>query len=101
MRTPDAPVAVDPLNRCSFSDSSPARQTLNAAQQSLTSAQATLRTTRETLDALSTKYGPRGEWKKLEGTCVDRALGEYNYELCWFKSASQRNLKGGGHNNLG
>jgi protein kinase C substrate 80K-H len=31
---------------------------------------------RETLSKMGSHYGPQGEWKKLEGTCVDKVSGE-------------------------
>jgi len=31
----------------------------------------------ETLEKMSKGYGPDAEWKKLDGTCIDKVHGEY------------------------
>ncbi|WVF66594.1 hypothetical protein IAT40_001334 [Kwoniella sp. CBS 6097] len=46
-------------------------------------------------------YGPLGEWKKLDGTCVDKVSGDYTYELCFFGRATQKSNKDGSSNYMG
>ena len=55
----------------------------------------------DTLSKLNEHYGPDGEWKKLEGTCVSQVAGDYTYELCFFGQATQKSNKDGSSNNLG
>ncbi|KAL7409765.1 glucosidase II beta subunit-like-domain-containing protein [Mrakia frigida] len=80
---------------------SAARQSLNSATISLSDTQASLTSTQASLSDLATKFGPKGEWKKLDGTCIEKNLGEYTYELCFFGAATQKGNKGGGNNSLG
>jgi protein kinase C substrate 80K-H len=35
-----------------------------------------IRKNTETLDKMSKEYGPDAEWKKLDGTCIDKVHGE-------------------------
>lgn len=35
-----------------------------------------IRNTEDTLKNMEFHYGPEGEWKKLDGTCVDKVVGE-------------------------
>ncbi|OCF38619.1 protein kinase C substrate 80K-H [Kwoniella heveanensis CBS 569] len=46
-------------------------------------------------------FGPSGEWKKLDGTCVDKVSGDYTYELCFFGRATQKSNKDGSSNYMG
>ncbi|WVQ94203.1 hypothetical protein IAU59_001281 [Kwoniella sp. CBS 9459] len=46
-------------------------------------------------------FGPLGEWKKLDGTCVDKVSGDYTYELCFFGRATQKSNKDGSSNYMG
>lgn len=57
----------------------------------------------ETLEQIGNKhwFGPEGEWKKLDGTCVDTVAGDYTYELCFFGKATQKSNKDHTSNNLG
>ncbi|EJD53947.1 endoplasmic reticulum protein [Auricularia subglabra TFB-10046 SS5] len=45
-------------------------------------------------------YGTEGQWKKLQNVCIEKEVGEYVYELCFFGSAAQKN-KNGGSTSLG
>ncbi|CED84744.1 Protein kinase C substrate, 80 KD protein, heavy chain [Phaffia rhodozyma] len=81
--------------------SSPSREKLTVAQTALTNLQSSLSNTQSTLSDLTAKFGPQGEWKKLEGTCIEKNLGEYTYELCFFGEAKQKSNKGGSVNSLG
>ncbi|KAJ8502066.1 hypothetical protein ONZ51_g219 [Trametes cubensis] len=46
-------------------------------------------------------YGAEGEWKKLHGTCLDKEVGDYIYEVCLFDEARQKPVKGGSTFSLG
>ncbi|KIM83986.1 hypothetical protein PILCRDRAFT_819014 [Piloderma croceum F 1598] len=46
-------------------------------------------------------FGKNGEWKKLEGTCLEKDTGEYTYEVCLFDEARQKPNKGGTTYSLG
>ncbi|KAI8984963.1 endoplasmic reticulum protein [Trametes punicea] len=46
-------------------------------------------------------YGSEGEWKKLDGTCLDKEVGDYIYEVCLFDEARQKPTKGGSTFSLG
>lgn len=82
-------------------DASPSRDELTAAQTALSALQTALSSAKASVDSLGSKFGPEGEWKKLEGSCVEKDLGEYTYELCFFGEAKQRSNRGGSTNSLG
>ncbi|KAG7445989.1 uncharacterized protein BT62DRAFT_949940 [Guyanagaster necrorhizus] len=46
-------------------------------------------------------FGTEGEWKKLDGTCLEKDTGDYTYEVCLFGTAKQKPNKGGSTFNLG
>ncbi|KAF9506592.1 hypothetical protein BS47DRAFT_1425958 [Hydnum rufescens UP504] len=46
-------------------------------------------------------FGKYGEWKKLDGTCIEKDSGEYTYSVCFFGSVTQKPNKGGGTHSLG
>lgn len=46
-------------------------------------------------------FGPEGEWKKLDGTCLSKDTGDYTYEVCLFGEARQKPNKGGSTFSLG
>jgi len=70
---------------------------LNAAQRSLADEEGALQKLFDPVDG----FGKSGEWKKLDGTCVEKESGEYVYSVCFFGSANQRSNKGGGTHSLG
>lgn len=53
-----------------------ARKKFTDLSDSLAAARNELSSTREALEKLGSEFGPEGEWKKLEGTCIDREQGE-------------------------
>ncbi|OSD01764.1 endoplasmic reticulum protein [Trametes coccinea BRFM310] len=46
-------------------------------------------------------YGAEGEWKKLDGNCLSKEVGDYIYEVCLFDEARQKPIKGGTTFSLG
>ncbi|KAJ2929543.1 hypothetical protein H1R20_g7558, partial [Candolleomyces eurysporus] len=46
-------------------------------------------------------FGTRGEWKKLDNTCIELNSGDYDYELCLFNEAKQKPTRGGTNFSLG
>lgn len=69
----------------------------------MTDTRSRIRDIETTLDQISTQkhYGPQGEWKKLDGTCIDTVAGDYTYELCFFGGARQKSNKDSSSNSLG
>ncbi|KAJ6627392.1 glucosidase II beta subunit-like-domain-containing protein [Mycena sp. CBHHK59/15] len=84
-------------------DSSKARQAFNDAEAALKRAQDTKKTAEEDLEEVFNVdgFGAEGEWKKLDGTCLELDTGEYTYEVCMFDQARQKPNKGGTTFNLG
>ncbi|KAJ9101143.1 hypothetical protein QFC21_003361 [Naganishia friedmannii] len=78
-----------------------ARKKYNDLSSSLSSVQADLTNTRDALTRLDTDFGPQGEWKKLENTCIDREQGDYTYTLCFFGKVTQKSNKDGATHHLG
>ncbi|KAI5451340.1 hypothetical protein NCC49_001934 [Naganishia albida] len=78
-----------------------ARKRYTELSSALGSTQNELSSTREALDKFGTEFGPRGEWKKLEGTCIDREQGDYTYTLCFFGKVTQKSNKDGATHHLG
>ncbi|KAJ9094012.1 hypothetical protein QFC20_006992 [Naganishia adeliensis] len=87
--TSDAPHMID------------ARKKFTDLSDSLAAARNELSSTREALEKLGSEFGPEGEWKKLEGTCIDREQGDYTYTLCFFGKVTQRSNKDGATHHLG
>ncbi|CAA7269005.1 unnamed protein product [Cyclocybe aegerita] len=46
-------------------------------------------------------FGAEGEWKKLDGTCIEKDEGEYIYEVCFFQEVKQKPKNGGSTFSLG
>lgn len=61
-----------------MTEASKARENLNNAERDLNNAQKHLENVREELVDLfdPTVYGARGEWKKLQNTCLTKDTGE-------------------------
>ncbi|PFH50340.1 hypothetical protein AMATHDRAFT_193421 [Amanita thiersii Skay4041] len=85
------------------SDSSRAHQALTAAENELKKIQNQHDTGEDEYTKLTEKnyFGTRGEWKKLDGTCLETTSGEYIYEVCLFKEAKQKPVNGGATYSLG
>lgn len=60
------------------SDVAAAREKHQAAERDLNSVRTSITNAERTLDEITTKqwFGPEGEWKKLDGTCIDTVAGE-------------------------
>ncbi|KAJ9126072.1 hypothetical protein QFC24_002344 [Naganishia onofrii] len=78
-----------------------ARKKYNDLSSSLAAVQSDLRNTKDALGKLDTDFGPQGEWKKLENTCIDREQGDYTYTLCFFGKVTQKSNKDGATHHLG
>ncbi|KAL1687144.1 glucosidase II beta subunit-like-domain-containing protein [Schizophyllum commune] len=87
----------------SGTDTSKSRQALQSAEKALSKVEKDKKDADEQLSKLSDPagYGTEGEWKKLQDLCVEREMGDYKYELCFFKEAKQKPLKGGSNFSLG
>ncbi|KAJ7087256.1 glucosidase II beta subunit-like-domain-containing protein [Mycena belliarum] len=85
------------------SDSSKARQAFNDAEAALTRVKKDKQTAEEDLDEIFNVngFGAEGEWKKLDGTCLELNTGEYTYEVCMFDKARQKPNHGGQTFDLG
>ncbi|KAM0750382.1 hypothetical protein T439DRAFT_326351 [Meredithblackwellia eburnea MCA 4105] len=51
--------------------------------------------------SLEKDWGRDWEWKKLDGTCVEKDLGEYTYSVCFFGEATQKSNANHGRTSLG
>ena len=58
-------------------DVAAAREKHNTATNDLNRINNEITSTTDTLARMSTGFGPEAEWKKLDGTCVDKVSGEY------------------------
>lgn len=83
----------------------PEPESVTAARKAFVDAEAQVRTIssqlstkRTQLDVSPEKWGTEGEWKPLDGKCIERNMGEYTYEYCFFGSATQKPNKPGGSN---
>ncbi|KAF8632015.1 hypothetical protein AX17_004958 [Amanita inopinata Kibby_2008] len=84
-------------------DSSHAHRALTDAENQLSHLADDKQSTEEKLSKLSDPhhFGVEGEWKKLDGTCLETTSGEYTYEVCLFGEARQKPMNGGSTNSLG
>ncbi|KAF8841281.1 hypothetical protein BDN67DRAFT_928581 [Paxillus ammoniavirescens] len=80
-----------------------ARQALSDAEHSLKLTREEQQTAREDLSDLYNPegFGLEGEWKKLDGLCLEKNVGDYTYEVCLFEEARQKPNKGGSTFSLG
>jgi chromosome segregation ATPase len=61
----------------SDTDTADARAKFNEVNKELSNLRNDLRQTREHLEKLDTNFGPQAEWKKLDGTCVEKEQSGY------------------------
>ncbi|KAG7096561.1 hypothetical protein E1B28_003983 [Marasmius oreades] len=87
----------------SASESSRARQAFTDAENALKKAEENKKNAEDDLDDLFSVegFGKDGEWKKLDGLCLEKDTGEYTYEVCLFGEARQKPNKGGSTFSLG
>ncbi len=50
---------------------------------------------------LEKDYGPDDILRSLKDKCISTEVGEYDYELCWMGSTTQKSKKGHGNTNMG
>ncbi|MCO5546877.1 hypothetical protein L7F22_000314 [Adiantum nelumboides] len=80
---------------------SAARASHRAAESSLRSIESNLEKKRGEVEAKPERWGRQGEFKSLDGTCVEKNMGEYTYEFCFFGRATQKPNRGHGNVSLG
>lgn len=78
-----------------------ARASHRAADSRLREMEDTLDSKRSELEANPERWGRRGEFKALDGTCIEKNMGEYTYEFCFFGKATQKPNRGHGNVSLG
>ncbi|KAH7344548.1 glucosidase II beta subunit-like-domain-containing protein [Rhizoctonia solani] len=80
-----------------------ARNAHNSAANALRNSERELKENEEALTKLESggHFGKDGEWKKLDGTCLEKDTGEYTYSVCLFGSATQKSNRDHSSNNLG
>ncbi|CAD6949478.1 unnamed protein product [Tilletia laevis] len=71
------------------------RNEANAASKKLGDLERDLKDKRAELDLDPKKHGREGEFKALEGTCIQKEVAEYTYELCFGRGTHQKTTKGG------
>ena len=75
-----------------------AKAAASAAESELTGKRNSLANSKS---ELSKDYGPNEVFRPLKGVCIDRGIGEYKYEFCFFDKAYQRSLKDSSSSFLG
>lgn len=87
----------------SSAESTHARQVFSDAENALKQVRKDKENAEKDLSELfdPTGYGVEGEWKKLDGMCLEKDTGDYTYELCLFGTAKQKPNKGGSTFTLG
>ncbi|CUA73826.1 protein kinase C substrate 80K-H [Rhizoctonia solani] len=80
-----------------------ARNAHNSAVNALRDSERELKDSEEALAKLESggHFGKDGEWKKLDGKCLEKDTGEYTYSVCLFGSATQKSNRDHATNNLG
>ncbi|KAL4264047.1 Glucosidase 2 subunit beta [Pleurotus pulmonarius] len=84
-------------------DSSKARQVLTDAENKLNDLKRDQERAKEDMEDIFNPegFGSEGEWKKLDGMCLEKDTGEYTYEVCLFGEAKQKPNHGGSTFSLG
>ncbi|KIP09812.1 hypothetical protein PHLGIDRAFT_85955 [Phlebiopsis gigantea 11061_1 CR5-6] len=84
-------------------DNSRAKQALSDAEKALRSVADEKASSEEELSRLFDPawFGTDGQFKKLQGTCLEKEVGDYTYEVCLFGEAKQKPNKGGSTFSLG
>ncbi|KAH9921517.1 endoplasmic reticulum protein [Epithele typhae] len=94
---------ASPVADTDGADTSKAQKAVTDAENELYKIRRERDTSAQALDRLFDPewFGAEGEWKKLEGTCIEKEVGDYAYEVCLFDEARQRPLRGGQTFSLG
>ncbi|KAF5364120.1 hypothetical protein D9756_000935 [Leucocoprinus leucothites] len=94
---------VVPASDKTSADSSRAHQAFTDAENNLKKIQKEKKETEEAITKIFDVkgFGIAGEWKKLDGTCLEYDAGEYIYEACLFNEAKQKPKNGGMTYSLG
>ncbi|KAH9483089.1 Glucosidase 2 subunit beta [Psilocybe cubensis] len=84
-------------------DSSRAQQAYNDAKNELDRMRTELDTKENDIKEIFNinGFGAKGEWKKLDGTCLEKDTGDYTYEVCLFNEVKQKPNNGGTTFSLG
>ncbi|TFK43050.1 glucosidase II beta subunit-like-domain-containing protein [Crucibulum laeve] len=84
-------------------DSSRAHQALTDAETNLATMKNEKKTAEEDVAEIFDVegFGAEGEWKKLDGLCLEKNTGDYTYEVCLFEEAKQKPNNGGTTFSLG
>lgn len=85
----------------SFTDVLAARAAHLDAESKARSLTGTLQLKREELELQPEHWGRQGEFKALKGKCIEKNMGEYTYEFCFFGGTLQKPNKGGAQVGLG
>lgn len=80
---------------------SAARTNHRTADNALRDIERSLESKKNELNADPERWGRRGEFKALDGKCVEKNMGEYTYEFCFFGTATQKPNRGHGNVSLG
>lgn len=75
-----------------------AREAAEAAERDLTTKKQDAAREQEDLDK---NYGPHDIFRALKDKCVEIEVGEYDYEMCWLGSTTQKSKKGHGNTSMG
>ncbi|CZS89948.1 hypothetical protein WAI453_002930 [Rhynchosporium graminicola] len=75
-----------------------ARSAFQTANDEVSTKSASLGDLREDLKK---DYGTDDIFRALKDKCISKDSGEYEYELCWMGSTSQKSKKGGGNTGMG
>jgi protein kinase C substrate 80K-H len=57
-------------------DVAAARDRHNTAREAFNTLSREISSTADTLSKMTDQFGPQAEWKRLDGTCVDKVAGE-------------------------
>lgn len=75
-----------------------ARRQLNDASNHLNELENDLAHKQEDVGVDASRWGPESEWRALKDVCIEKDMGEYTYEVCFFGQATQKANRGHGGN---
>ncbi|KAF9004765.1 endoplasmic reticulum protein [Cyathus striatus] len=96
-------LGISNLESSAAADSSRAQQALSEAETQLSRVRRDKKKAEEDLSEIFIVegFGAEGEWKKLDGTCLEKNTGDYTYEVCLFNESKQKPNNGGQTFSLG